>query len=269
MSTGKTCTVVAGVALLIIITLAGVCYFKWSLHNPGHLAEESFGDRTALYIVNGLITFILEAQGANTPYLNPSPISAKLEQAYPEIAREVQAYVRDNAFRDVPEFGSLDSRQSKLSGHDSKAWKVLVFKYYKDYNKYNCSHFKKTCSLLRSMPEVNLAMLSIMEGGKKLFPHQGPFKGIERIHLAIDIPPPSAVLTVDGIEYEWVPGKCVSFDDTFVHSVHNKSSSYRVILFIDTIRREIPPWLRCIFAHPAAAEYLNSINQKIEDRARG
>ena len=234
------------------------------------MEDESFVNRTLLSILNGLVTFILEAKGANTPYLDTSqsPICAKLEEAFPDIEREVQTYVQEHTLHNVPEYGAVDDRNTGLSYQDNKEWKVLVFKYYKDYNKYNCTHFEQTCHLLQSMPEVNLAMLSIMEGGKKLHPHQGPFKGIERIHLAIDVPPPPAVLNVDGIEYEWVPGKCVSFDDTFVHSVHNKSSSYRIVLFIDTIRRELPQWMKGLFTHPTVAEYFNVINQKIEDKAR-
>jgi aspartyl/asparaginyl beta-hydroxylase (cupin superfamily) len=264
-----TATAVMLMVFLLIIIFWTICYCKWLTRYPDFMIDERFANRTLLCAVNGFVSYILEAKEANTPFLDVRqyPICKKLEESFPDILHEVQSYVRKNSLDSAPEYGSVDGRNEQLSFHDGKEWKILVFKYYREYNKTTCSDFPKTCSLLQSMPEVNLAMLSIMEGGKKLTPHQGPFKGIARIHLAIEIPSPVAVLTVDGIEYEWEPGKCVVFDDTFVHSVHNKSNSYRIVLFIDVMRPELPQWVQKIFTHPTVSEYFGSVNQKIEKHA--
>jgi len=251
------------------LLLSVACYMKWTAHYPSFMSDEPVLQRVCLCVLNGFITYIFELQGANTPFLDTRhyKICSKLEGKFDRILDEVTQYLKTNRMKDVPTFDTIDNRNSNLSCHDNKSWKVIVFKYYRDYVANTCSEFPITSEILKSDPTINLAMLSVMEGGKKLYPHQGPFKGIARIHLAVTVPEPGAVLTVDNKPYKWVPGRCVAFDDTFEHSVHNKADSYRVVLFLDVMRHELPKWFSFIFSCSAASEYLDKVNKKIEMHA--
>lgn len=253
-----------------LVVFCCICYYKWSRFAPNNNLKAPLISKILLGIINGFIIIILEYQKKHSPYLNLNdyPFTKTLEANYPVIASEVSNYIRTKTLNRVPEYGSVDDHNRQLSQHDNKKWKVVVFKYYRDYKKDICNDFPETCRILKGIPQINLAMLSIMEGHKRLYPHRGPFKGIGRVHLAIDIPQPAAVLTVDDQDYTWVPGKCVAFDDTYVHSVHNRSPNYRIILFLDVMRPELPRWIGDTFRHPVVMEYFDKVNRKIEEDAR-
>jgi len=92
----------------------------------------------------------------------------------------------------------------------------------------------KTCKLIEKLPEIKLAMFSILEPGSKIKPHVGPFKGAKRYHLGLSCPK-GAKITVDGINYSWSNGEDVLIDDTYIHEVVNDSDEVRVILFCDVV----------------------------------
>jgi aspartyl/asparaginyl beta-hydroxylase (cupin superfamily) len=77
-----------------------------------------------------------------------------------------------------------------------------------------------------------------------LMPHEGPWCGIIRIHLALIVPKDGngCTLVVNGIPYIWEEGKCVVFDDTYEHIAVNETNSNRVVLFLDYMR-PLPLWL--------------------------
>lgn len=84
--------------------------------------------------------------------------------------------------------------------------------------------------------QVPTAFLSVMEPGKYLDPHYGPFKGILRYHLGLVVPKGECYISVDGIKYKWKEGEGVLFDETYLHYVHNNTSCHRIILFLDIKR---------------------------------
>ena len=49
---------------------------------------------------------------------------------------------------------------------------------------------------------------------------------------ALDVPPECG-LTVGGVPGTWTPGRCVVFDDAFVHDAWNDSDRERVVLIVD------------------------------------
>ena len=78
-------------------------------------------------------------------------------------------------------------------------------------------------------------MFSVLHSGKVLPEHCGPYKGVVRYHLGLITPKDNThcLLTVNGIKYRWKEGEDIMFDDTFPHSVINRSDESRVILFLD------------------------------------
>ena len=77
----------------------------------------------------------------------------------------------------------------------------------------------------------------MLEPGKSIPAHHGPYRGYLRYHLGIKVPkesPPSIRLK-DQI-YHWEEKESVLFDDTWDHEVINKSNQERVVLIIDLLR---------------------------------
>ena len=70
----------------------------------------------------------------------------------------------------APSYHDVDQRNTGLSTHDNRYWKTFILKYYKGFNKKNCEKCPQTTSLLKQLPKVNLAMFSILEPGKILYP---------------------------------------------------------------------------------------------------
>jgi aspartyl/asparaginyl beta-hydroxylase (cupin superfamily) len=81
------------------------------------------------------------------------------------------------------------------------------------------------------------AFFSILDGGKRVPLHEGPYLGYLRVHLGIKMPggnPPA--LIVDGRKYVWREGEAMMFDDTWPHEVVIPSTSHRVGLIVGVLR---------------------------------
>jgi len=120
-------------------------------------------------------------------------------------------------------------------------WKRFYIKWYGPAGADARALCPYTCSLLDDLPEVHLAMFSILEPGSVISPHSGPFKACLRYHLGLSCPPEAQIL-VDGIPYSWRDGEDVLFDDNYVHEVVNRSDTEpRIILFCDVERKMTTP----------------------------
>lgn len=121
-----------------------------------------------------------------------------------------------------------------------KGWKTIPLRM---FNR-DVDEIQKYCPvlshLLKKSPFVLTAFFSILEPGKTLEPHRGPYRGYWRYQLALDIPsqhgPGECYLTVDGIRYDWEEGKSVMFDEYYVHSATNNTDKPRIVLFMDILR---------------------------------
>ena len=82
------------------------------------------------------------------------------------------------------------------------------------------------------------AMISILGPNKHIPPHRGPYKGVLRLLLPIQMPSDrtNCYIIVDGQRYEWEEGRSFVFDDALYHEVHNATSEIRVALFVDFYR---------------------------------
>ena len=76
-------------------------------------------------------------------------------------------------------------------------------------------------------------MFSILEPGKQLPPHRGPYNGVLRLHLGLMVPEPREALgiRVENALYRWQDGEAVIFDDAFEHEAWNRTPHTRVVLF--------------------------------------
>lgn len=93
-------------------------------------------------------------------------------------------------------------------------------------------HMPKTFELIKQVPGVFIAGVSIMKGGAHIKPHVGYTTEVFRSHLCL-IGDGQASLNVGGEVYHWSEGEMVVFDDTVRHSAHNPSPLDRVVLIVD------------------------------------
>lgn len=115
-------------------------------------------------------------------------------------------------------------------------WSGLVLKWYGPLTE-ESSQCPQTSALIESLPQVKLAMFSVLKPGAVFTPHTGPSRACLRYHLAVDAPGTAdCAITVDGEPFVWNTGEDVMFDDTFVHSVRNDTDKTRIVLFLDVVR---------------------------------
>ncbi len=173
---------------------------------------------------------------ATDPFLDPSllPWTPLLEEHYLAIREEAQQVLR---VRDaLPNFQDIAPDDITLSDDDQ--WKTFWFVGYNVWDDPNCLRCPRTAAVLRAIPEVTTAFFSILGPGKSLPPHHGPYRGVLRHHLALVVPEPGdqCWMEVGGQVRHWKEGRSMVFDDTYLHSAHNRTDGERVVLFIDVKR---------------------------------
>jgi aspartyl/asparaginyl beta-hydroxylase (cupin superfamily) len=97
-----------------------------------------------------------------------------------------------------------------------------------------------TCAALDRVPGVFQALFSILDPGKSIPAHEGPYRGYLRYHLGLLVPEqdPPQIRIKDQL-YTWREGEDMLWDDTWEHEVINHSKGRRVVLIVD-IRRPMP-----------------------------
>ena len=128
----------------------------------------------------------------------------------------------------------------------------------------------KTINILNQCEDIEAAMFSILEPGKYIPEHKGPFTGCLRYHLGLQIPNDNSncYIIVNDIKYYWNEGESLIFDDTYKHSVYNNTNEPRIILFID-IRRPLDTKItklltNILINNKSMINFINEINQKSE-----
>ena len=124
-------------------------------------------------------------------------------------------------------------------------------------------------------------MFSILEPGKHLPPHRGPYNGVLRLHLGLIVPEPREQLgiRVENDIYRWQEGEAVVFDDAYEHEAWNRTPHTRVVLFVDFRKPLRFPanflnWLllhpRCVHAlHPRGHGQPEGLGKEVLRRGRG
>jgi aspartyl/asparaginyl beta-hydroxylase (cupin superfamily) len=143
----------------------------------------------------------------------------------------------------MPKYHEIDFTQFSVSGKldKEKDWKVFMLYAMGERPAANRALCPKTCALLDEVPDLFQAFFSILEGGKSVPRHTGPYRGYLRYHLALKVPkenPPS--IRVKDQWYVWQEGQAVLFDDSHHHQIVNRANEDRVVLIVDVLR-PMPP----------------------------
>ncbi len=138
---------------------------------------------------------------------------------------------------ELPRYHDIDPGEAAISNTTDKNWNVFMI-YLLGYEVPSARALCPTlCKLLEGIPHLMQAFFSILEPGKSIPLHEGPYLGYLRYHLGLHVPknkPPYII--VNGNPYTWREDEAVLFDDSFPHEVKNESDDYRAVLIIDVLR---------------------------------
>lgn len=159
------------------------------------------------------------------------PWLATLEARAPAIRAELTGLLAERS--KLPAFHEISPDVGMITSDDQ--WKTFVFMGYGLRSDRNLARCPATAQALQGIPGIRTAFFSILEAGKRIPLHTGPYNGVLRLHLGLVIPDPPerCWIEVGGERYSWREGKAVVFDDLYPHQVHNDTDGLRAVLFVD------------------------------------
>lgn len=162
---------------------------------------------------------------------------AEVEAGWKRIHSELVQVLTNRS--SIPAFQEVSKDQAVLTEYDH--WKTFFLYAYGHRIHQNCMSCPETDRLLSHIPGMKTAMFSILAAGKHIPQHRGPYKGVLRYHLGLIIPQPyeSCMIRVKDEIRTWAPAESLIFDDSHPHEAWNRSSSERVVLFVD-FERPLP-----------------------------
>jgi aspartate beta-hydroxylase/beta-hydroxylase len=163
------------------------------------------------------------------------PQLRELERAYPQIRKELDALMADRVA--MPNYHEVNRPATEISSTTQGNWKVFMLELLGHKPEQNRVRCPATVAAVDKVPGVLQAFFSVLDPGKSIPLHDGPYIGYLRYHLGLRVPkdePPSIV--VAGQPYTWKEGEGVMFDDSWPHEVINHSREPRVVLIVDVPR---------------------------------
>ncbi|MBV7485274.1 aspartyl/asparaginyl beta-hydroxylase domain-containing protein [Bordetella sp. BOR01] len=154
-----------------------------------------------------------------------------LEAHTPAIRDELQVLLQER--ERLPAFHEISPDVGMITADDQ--WKTFLFLAYGLRSERNLARCPATARALASIPGLRTAFFSILEPGKRIPLHRGPYNGVLRLHLGLVVPEPRerCWIEVGGQRYAWEEGRAVVFDDLYPHQVHNDTPGLRAVLFVD------------------------------------
>jgi len=169
------------------------------------------------------------------------PWYAVLEERAPAIRGELEAVMGDAAvFEPFLKFKPGQPTEEHLSGTRGEPhWDAYFF--YRHGQRYDehCARCPVTAAALDAVPLVRLrghapeCLYSKLTPGSHIRPHHGVTNTRVVTHLPLVVPGDGA-LRVGGEDHAWQFGRCITFDDTFLHEAWNHSAHTRVVVLLDT-----------------------------------
>jgi aspartyl/asparaginyl beta-hydroxylase (cupin superfamily) len=131
-----------------------------------------------------------------------------------------------------------DISRDQIEITDDDRWKTFFLYGYGFEAKLGVEMCPRTAALMRQIPGMKTAMISILSPRKHILDHRGPYKGVLRYHLGLIVPQDAEACRIrvgEDIRH-WQEGESLLFDDTFNHEVWNDTDETRVVLFVDVLR---------------------------------
>jgi aspartyl/asparaginyl beta-hydroxylase (cupin superfamily) len=166
--------------------------------------------------------------------LDRFPWVQRIEESWTVIRGEVEQLLEVQA--DLPNFQDISKDQIEIT--DDDRWKTFFLYGYGFEAPLGVQMCPRTAALVREIPGMTTAMISILSPGKHILDHRGPYKGVLRYHLGLIVPRDARACRIrvgDDVRH-WEEGRSMVFDDTFNHEVWNDTDETRVVLFVDVMR---------------------------------
>jgi aspartyl/asparaginyl beta-hydroxylase (cupin superfamily) len=177
------------------------------------------------------------------------PALRAIDRHYDEIREELLAILPSRAH--IPQYHDVDEAQRAISEGDDGEWRVMFVRMHNVPRAElpNVELCPRTAAIVEGIPDVLQAFFSILEPGKCVKPHNGPYMGYLRYHTGFVVPevaPPR--IRVKDQYHTWQERESVLFDDSWNHEVENESDGVRVVLIVDVLRPMAWPlrWLNLI-----------------------
>jgi uncharacterized C2H2 Zn-finger protein len=168
-----------------------------------------------------------------------------LEGSFEQIKREISDFqthgdmMRLTAYTYGGENGAIgrDKRIDETTG-DVVGWKIGNVSVGNQFSDAAESYLPTLVNIIKANADVVSCVVSTIPGKTCIPRHIGYSKAVWRLMLPITVPDSKDVhLCVNGDTVHWTEGKCMMFDDTYVHSVNNKTDESRTVLYFDVQRR--------------------------------
>ena len=162
------------------------------------------------------------------------PWSEEIEREWQTIRRELEfVLARKN---DLPKMQDISPDAASIT--KGPGWKVFLLVAYGVKSEPNIRMCPETWRIANKIPGLKTALFSILEPGKRLPSHRGPYNGVLRLHLGLIVPSAGQNLAIRvGSEiYQWQEGRVLIFDDAYEHEVWNNTDCSRVVLFVDFVK---------------------------------
>jgi beta-hydroxylase len=159
------------------------------------------------------------------------PWAAAVEREWRLIRAELDRVLARKA--ELPDVQEMMTDAAALSRDGG--WKVFPLIAYGLRSQANIDLCPETWRIVQTIPGLTTAMFSILEPGKRIPPHRGPYNGVLRLHLGLIIPEPRerTALRVGPERRHWQEGRALIFDDAYEHEAWNETAGLRVVLFVD------------------------------------
>ncbi len=173
--------------------------------------------------------------GNPTVYDNAQfPWAAAVERAWPAIRTELERVLERQD--DLPGFHEIATDVATIS--QDRRWKSFLLAAYGLRSEQAIRQCPQTWAAAQKIPGLITAMFSILEPGKHLPAHRGPYNGVLRLHLGLIVPQPREQLgiRVGDRLCRWEEGRALIFDDAYEHEAWNDTADTRVVLFVDFVK---------------------------------
>lgn len=159
------------------------------------------------------------------------PWAAAVEREWRLVRRELDHVLVRKA--DLPSVQEITADAAVLSR--DAGWKIFPLVAYGIRSQRNIDLCPQTWRIVQAIPGLTSAMFSILEPGKRIPPHRGPYNGVLRLHLGLIVPEPRvrAAIRVGPERHHWQEGRALIFDDAYEHEAWNETAGVRVVLFVD------------------------------------
>jgi aspartate beta-hydroxylase len=172
-----------------------------------------------------------------------------LEAQTDAICAELRALL--DARRELSPFLLIDEKhvEEQYLGGDptTRAWDAFFFYRHGEPHQENHTLCPHTSSVLSRMPLTRIAghapevLFSVLAPQTHIKAHHGVTNTRVVTHLPLLIPQGDCQLVVGGLAHAWERGRCVTFDDTFLHEAWNRTDETRVVLILDTWNPDLTP----------------------------